>query len=341
MLKPQRLASPDILKAFSIIMVPVVHGAHVIPLGPDSSSMETNADWTYLFTTSLRVCVPVFIFLFAYFQERSILKHGNVDVFKRFYRLLIPFLFWSCLYLFITADRSSLSFSKLITTHWLGFGWAGQYYFLVIFQLLFLFPFFRWLASRIAGRIFLVYLLSVAFFAFCAYSGWFTMIPVKKISWRPFIYWLPYVLLGIMYARGIKLKFSLSIPYALLCLALIPLEIIYFKPDNSTGFEFPMMFVASMILINAVMNSALTYDSLPAGPGKAINFLAKNTLGIFCLNPLVIFILQPLFYAKGFYIQFPGSFFLMPVISGFLVLAGCLLIIYVLKKIRLGILISN
>lgn len=229
--KPNRLASADILKVLSIIAVVFIHGSFLIPnqdkyIGFIQSDFFPRADWS-------RFCVPVFVFIWAYFLEKSCIKRGNENLLPRFYKLFVPFLIWSIIYFLIIANFHKLSLSILLTTHFSGFGWSGQYYFIILFQFILLFPIIRRVSLKLQDYKLIIYIVSTLFYVLLSYTRWFDISIVEKINHRLFIYWLPYVILGIMYAHKGFSKSPLPPLIAIFSVFLSPQRITSFIPKMS------------------------------------------------------------------------------------------------------------
>lgn len=335
-LSDNRLVSADILKVFSIIGVVFIHGSGLISFFP--SGLNFSQQQIGLAANALRFCVPVFIFFWAYFMEKSILKRGPGIIPSRFYKLLIPFAFWSLIYCVIKADIRHTSPVTLIIKHWTGYGWSGQYYFVILFQLVVLFPLWRRISLWLTGLSPVVYILSILFFIFIAYSGWSQIRLVTRISDRIFIYWWPYVILGIIHAHRNIFRFSIPPFLKWASVILIPLEVYCFNPVTVSPYALASVFVSSMLLIST-MESKLTYQSLPLWLADMVRRTANYTLGIYCLNPLVILILNP--YFNRVCLQFPGSSVIVPLFSTGLVFGICMLVITLLKRVKLGFLVST
>jgi len=332
-----RNASADILKVLSIFAVVFIHGSFLI----SDSATVNNSDYLQKYVTvALRFCVPVFIFLWAFFTERTIIKKGVGAPLSRLFKLLIPFLFWSMLYFLYTYDFNNLHITTIITKHWVGYGWSGQYYFIILFQLIILFGIIRKLAIMLIKCPGIIVICSIVIFALITYTKWFQYGIISKLSYRPFIYWLPYVCLGIQQAHRNIFKYSIDIRWGLLSLGLICVEVYFFDPDLANLYLLPSVFLCSMILLSSIC-SKLTYGSLPSTLRWGVQKLSNSTLGIFCLNPLIILILSPLLKFEGSLPQILRLPFLLPLISTLIIISLCLLIIYLLKKIRLGIIVSN
>jgi len=329
-----RLASPDILKVAAIIGVVLIHGSFVFPY--TITQFELSVPQLSIGIEAFRFCVPVFILLFGYFQEKSIIKKGNSSVLPRLLKLFIPFLFWSMVYFLITADFKTSGISGLITKHWLGYGWSGQYYFIIIFQLLLVFPIVRWAMNKFNINLYVVLALSLLFYIWISYSNWMNIPIVEKISHRAFIYWIPYLVIGIIYAKNITVKIPVIV--GILSIILIPLELRFLHPQNNSLYLLPSTFLASFLLTTSILQTKITYEGISRFTGNSIQYIASTTLGIFCLNPLVILGLENLVKISGFHLDFIGSSIIATILSTSLILGICLALIFILKKLKLGFL---
>lgn len=333
-----RLAAADILKVLAITAVVFIHGSSLI-----SSCGATLGFPAFIHNLilMLRFCVPVFIFLWAYCQEKSTLKHGSFKLlYARFYVLLVPFFFWSFVYFILSADFKTLTFTTAVTRHWTGFGWAGQYYFVILFQLMLLFPVLRWISMRIGTSIPLLYIFSLIFYALISYTGWLYIDGIGKIGDRPFIYWLPYVVLGITYAHKNIFPVKVPLVLGLVFTALIPLEFYFFNLREVGIYLHPAVFISSFILLSS-LEIKISYAALGRTVTWAIQVIAKNTLAVFCLNPLVIMLLAPIFRSNKLSLNFVGACVVGPILSTLIILIVCILITSILKRLKLGILVTN
>jgi len=334
----QRSASADILKTISIIAVVFIHGSHLFPFTP--SNLDFDRAHLDFLKNAFRFCVPVFIFIWAYFMEKTTIKKGAGNSLARFYKLLIPFIFWSSVYFLLIANFKQLSVGAIISKHWTGYGWSGQYYFIILFQLLLLFSTIRWIALRFERFVPIIYILSILFYGFITYSHWFQIGIIGKLSYRPFFYWMPYVILGVLYAHKNIFRFSFPAVAVIISPLLILIEIYWLHPPLENIYMLPSVFITSLVLLSS-MQSKLTYGNIPPYLGKSIQALANYTLGIFCINPLIIIIVSSLVRRTGFSIEFPGGSILLPLISTIFICSACILLINFIKRIRLGILVAN
>ncbi len=176
-----------------------------------------------------RFCVPVFITIFAFYFESKLLSFNNKNIWKytinRFKLILIPYLFWTIFYLLLFHQQPSEWRSKgalTILNGWFGgYGWAGQYFFIILFQLILLFPFFHKLNRKYVIYLFIIIGVFLNLLTFYLLSE---NPIIQSLQNRLFIYWLPYTFLGIALARNyICIKLRLF-PLALLILSMSPLE---------------------------------------------------------------------------------------------------------------------
>jgi hypothetical protein len=333
-----RQAPADILKVMAITAVVFIHGSSLIPCSPYENTISA---YTYEVNHMFRFCVPIFVFLWAYFQEKSLLKKVNTSLlYYRFYLLLIPFFFWSLIYFLLTGDFKTLTFSNVLTKHWTGFGWSGQYYFIILFQLIVLYPAMRCFTLKLAIPLPMMYIISLLFYVTISYSKWFNTDAIGKIGDRPFIYWIPYVILGITHAHRNIFPVKIPLVLGLTSTALIAMEFHWFNLREVSIYLHPSVFISSFILLSYLALN-VGYSSLNRPIAWVIQITAKNTLGIFCLNPLVILLLLPILRSHAWFLKFNGASFVAPILSTVIILIICILFTMLLKRIRLGMLIAN
>lgn len=336
--KNLRSANADILKAIAILAVVFIHGSGMIPFSP--TNLDLSSSSTLLAAKGLRFCVPIFIVLWAYFMEKSTIKKGKQNVMTGFYKLFIPFVFWSVVYFLLTTDFKTLTLTGMISKHWLGYGWSGQYYFIILFQLILLFPVFHLISGKLKNYHMMIVILSLLFYIVISYSGWFRISAVDKLNDRPFFYWIPYVVSGIIYAHKNIFKFPVRLSFGILSIALIPLELYFLHPKSDSIYLLPGVFICTFILLSS-MESKLSYEALPRWVALPVQQLSGQTLGIFCLNPLVVIILNPILVSLHFSPRLTGLSIIMPIFSTLVVTGICFLLIYLLKRAKLGILVAN
>lgn len=317
----KRLIGIDFLKSISIFGVIFIHSRNGNIISEIISEL-------------FRVAVPLFIIFFTYFLEKSL---SNVSTKKEYYNILkqkffllfLPYAFFTVLYFFILNDLSTIKPRELITGYWSGYGWAGQYFFIILFQFILIFP----LLQKIVN-IKLVYITVVSLFLYIimSYAFWNLSI-ISKLSDRIFIYWVPYAILGILLYRNIDLFRNISNKFIIFSIILILVEFFIFNYLNMVHSPYVLCSVlvsSSLIAIYFILNENIIKKYLPDYLKKLSIYISDKTLGIFVLNPLFIFFLKP-FY---FYIEVENIFIDSIIIFLFsiIIFILCILTIEILSK---------
>lgn len=280
----KRLIGIDFLKSISIFGVVFIHSRN------DNIISEITSE---LF----RVAVPLFIVFFSYFLEKNLssvsTKKEYNDILKqKFFLLFLPYAFFTILYFFILNDLSLIKPRELITGYWSGYGWSGQYFFIVLFQLILVFP----LLQKIVN-VKLIYIITISLFLYLIMSYIFWNLSfVSKLSDRIFIYWLPYAILGILLYRNIDLFKNIANKLILFTIFLIPTEFFIFNYFNIVHSSYVLVSIlvsSSLIAIYFIVNENIIKKYLPDYLKKLSIYISNKTLGIFVLNPLFIFLLKP------------------------------------------------
>ncbi|WP_116126295.1 acyltransferase family protein [Lewinella sp. IMCC34183] len=324
-----RLRSPDQIKAISIFGVVFIHAS--VLLGQDHLALGIARN---LF----RFDVPCFIMLWAFFFERSYARRDREDrrdyTLDRFIDLFKDYLGWSILYFLVLADWGSLTPAKVLTTHFAGYGWSGQYFFIVLFQLLFLFPLIRFIYSRRVLRYLSLAVLSVVL---VAYGYAYDHLPdlVQKLGERPFYLWVPCTFAGIALARG---KFPPLPAWSWLAVVLIPLEMYLLDSfgRNHYSHATPVVMVTSVLLFASVVQADRWVRGRRARRGAA--FLGSRTLIVFLANPLIIHILMPFLPELLAGIRNPGLMLSIALLLTVFVISVCLLIGALRNRVRAALL---
>ncbi|MGJ8735210.1 acyltransferase family protein [Zobellia laminariae] len=278
----KRNINADLLKCISIFGVVFIHSAFILE---DSSILIYLSD-------IFRISVPSFILVWAYFFEKSLSKKPTDErkeyLLKRFIHLFRVFLIWSLLYFFIEVDWGQLTIKDLFTKYFSGYGWSGQYFFIILFQLLILFPIIKKIYDVKLMRILtLICVLAI----YIIWNYFFESIPltIKKLGQRPFIFWLPYVFLGIALANNHIKTIPFFFIYAPIFIAI---EFYCMMKINLTYFEY----ITLGVLFSSILFCTSILQADPIRVPKKLNniifFIGGNTLIIFVSNPLIIILLQ-------------------------------------------------
>lgn len=326
----KRLIGIDFLKSISIFGVVFIHSRN------DNIISEITSE---LF----RVAVPLFIVFFSYFLEKNLssvsTKKEYNDILKqKFFLLFLPYAFFTILYFFILNDLSLIKPRELITGYWSGYGWSGQYFFIVLFQLILVFP----LLQKIVN-VKLIYIITISLFLYLIMSYIFWNLSfVSKLSDRIFIYWLPYAILGILLYRNIDLFKNIANKLILFTIFLIPTEFFIFNYFNIVHSSYVLVSIlvsSSLIAIYFIVNENIIKKYLPDYLKKLSIYISNKTLGIFVLNPLFIFLLKPFYH----YIQVENFLIdsIMIFLFSILIFILCILTIEILSRTFIKKLISN
>jgi len=322
----KRYFTADLIKAISIIGVVFIHGSTIFGA---ESSVSLYLSWLS------RISVPCFIIVWAFFFERSYANKNKTERTeyqkRRFIYLFRIFLIWSFMYFLLLVKWSELSIGSFFTKHFSGYGWAGQYYFIILFQLILLHPIIRWLYDKKILRNTLV--LSI-FGLYVFYAYWNDMVPniIQKLGDRPFIFWLPYVFLGIALARNEIRILSLKWLFIIL---LIPIEFNFLKLFNleHSAYITPTVLISTCIFCIVLLPYSLSVKNNLFV--KAVSYIGSNTMTIFVANPIVLITLSkvlPHHLFNGFNLYEKIA---VPFLSTFIVLCLSLLISEGIKKIKL------
>lgn len=292
-----------------------------------------------------KYCVPVFICIWAYFFELSILKKKDSGikvqyaiVAKKIWLLFIPFIFWSVLYsiLLHSIDEWKSTPIHTIVGGWFGgYGWAGQYFFVILFQLTSIFFLQREIVGRnnwkllVIGGVFIN--LATAYFLF---DYWL----IYALNDRLFVYWLPYLFLGIAFARNYVPRIGFFLIFALLFMIASVPEIILLnklKEHPAHYFAFTVSF-GSVFLLMALGPRGGVEDNLNIRVPMVTKFfgvLGEASFSIFVGHNLIVILWPRVF---GFYVGFWDR-----VAALIFSITICLLMGIAFKKINLGILIGK
>ena len=324
-----RLFYIDVVKTISIIGVVYIHSSGILK----ESSLSND-----FVKACFRFGVPCFVLFWAYFLELGLLKREKSEHIKylltKFFALFKVYFIWSVLYFLVNADFHQLSLNVIIKHHFIGFGWQGQYFFIVLFQLLFLFPFLRNVYLKKFLLAVLIITILITYF-FVGYRFYWLPSVIKKIGYSPFIYWIPYVLVGIALARK---EFTNIGNWLWVIVLLTPIEAICFIVYNIQGFPYVSLGVlfGSIALSTVAITKSLSSVKSPTIL-KLISFIAKNTMVIFVANPFFVMLFKHFFPIEIMFIYKGGNFdvILLNFVISLLILILCLVFANILRKSRL------
>lgn len=299
-------------------------------------------------STYFRFGVPLLISISFFLAERKFAKDKiqMASFFKkRIPRLAIPFFIWSLFYFIINHQSHYESFLKVITKHWTGFGWSGQYYLIVLLSLTLLYPWLR--RSQVTSSL----ILFISFFTIICFYIPFNYLAVssivRKLGPVPFFYWLFYFYLGIYAARKydeIQIALAPIKPvYKIIALAFIPFLMIFedtyvssIEIAQDSYFRFSTIIVSALVFFLFLSLEDWLKSQLQSFK-YILSWLSSWSLGIYCLNPFFIGLLnKKLVHSNDF---IPASLFLST-FNSLLLCIACLIVSYLIFKFKGGLLVK-
>lgn len=327
-----RNAAIDVWKGWSIFGVVWIHCAFLVPHRPAHLDVLSPM-WTF--------GVPLFLVYWAYFQACSARRPagpGNPR-WARARNLLLRFLFWSTVYWLLEGDFQS-GLLHQISRHWSGYGWPGQYFFLLLLQAILVFPLIRKLSDRIP-----FWANIAATVAVLGLVGRIWNLPpvLAKIGDRPVVFWLPELVLGCHLASGRFPRIRIPEPFLVAGIAAIGLESAFLP--TSAAILGPYFLVAIFLSTAAIAVSTVSAGSGTdaAASGRLARFmtlLSRRSMAIFCINPLVLVVLGP--WLAGLPpVSFPGVWIVLPILNTSLAVGLSLAVAAILDRIGLGPVAAN
>jgi peptidoglycan/LPS O-acetylase OafA/YrhL len=335
-----RDSSADILRGAAIWGVAYVHGHHLL-LGSVTPVLSSDAfSW----------CVPIFVILSGFFGAGSVERERlrpqasyMVSVRRRLGRLLIPYLAYSFVYC-IANSFWKHSPKQIVTVDFAGYGWSGQYYFIILFQCAIFLP---WLV-RFRCRPWMVLcsfaILEAVIFALPAIK-WHASLLRKVLDDRFSPFWIPYLLLAIWLHRAWQARLrSVTSPLsawpmsAIMLLLLACQERIYaaLHFNSWVTYQKPLIVALAPFMFIALISMA---KSLPGRIQGVFAQLGSYSLGIFCLNPLVIRGVANVVKFDSSRLPVWLAMFILPIMTVTGVVGVCYLICRVLEKCGLRALV--
>jgi surface polysaccharide O-acyltransferase-like enzyme len=178
---------------------------------------------------------------------------------------------------------------------------------------------------------------SLVFYVVVAYAPWPGGDLPARVNDRPFVYWVPYALLGLAWFGMRERPLPRAWPLAVAVLLLVPFEAMCLVPPNAVQsfYVLPSVFVATACLLWLGSPRPMPAGASPGAEGRLVALLATHTMGIFVLNPAVVLMLEVLFSGLPPQPQ-PAAAVLLPLLSGALALALSLGATLVLKRTAAG-----
>ena len=288
-----------------------------------------------------RFGVPVFVGLWAFYLEKALARRRPEThlrfMMQRMVELAVPYLAWTLLYIekFYASRWSATPLHTIVGGWFGGYGWSGQYYFVILFQLTLLFPLLRRCVAQVPTLPVIV-----AGVALNVLAGYWLLEQrwIGAVGDRLFIYWVPYVVMGIALARGQFRNTPGLVMVAVLLLLVAP-----FETDSSfehSAYLASSVTIASLLLLVAAVaaDRAAPVRRNPGLAARAVAFVGRNTFAIFVGNVAMLEVLESTGFTAAA-TSHAGSFGLVAVVAA--ALAGCIGIGWLLKRLGQGILVGK
>ncbi|VTU27834.1 Fucose 4-O-acetylase [Variovorax sp. PBL-H6] len=286
-----------------------------------------------------RFGVPVFIGLWAYYLEKALARRASgthlAYLGQRLAELGVAYIAWTLLYVekFYDGRWEATPMHTIVGGWFGGYGWSGQYYFVILFQLTLLFPLLRrWVAEVptlpvIAAGV----ALNVAAGYWMFENRW-----ISAVGDRLFIYWIPYVAMGVALARGeFGRRPGLGIVAVLLLLA-APIESRLFA-EHSPYLTLTVT-LASLLLMMSAVAADRAPPRQPGVLGRAVAFIGRNTFAIYVANVAMLEISKSIGFT-AFAVSHAGPLGLFAVVAA--TMFGGLLVGWLLQVLGLGVLVGK
>jgi Acyltransferase family len=297
----RRLFAIDLLKALSIVAAVSYH-AIVVP----ESTYESEMVLLNALFTPLRFCVPTFLVISFFLLQTSCEKKPQTSTIvlfkKRFYRLLIPTIFWCTLTAILRILSKTNSISDIAIPLIQGTVFPGAYYLLALLQLTPIFFLTRRRFEKLPAIV--IAILAQMLIVLLVYALLYGILGTNIISLlrsinRPLIiYWLVYIPLGIFlythWDKLTKLSHQISMPnkVALITLSFLTMTLEFLLVHVILGieyqyFEYVKLTCIAIVPILFLCCASVDEKRLPQLLQRLIKLFSKYSLGIFCINGVV------------------------------------------------------
>ncbi|MDB2681505.1 acyltransferase [Opitutales bacterium] len=322
---PRRDFAPDLIKTCAILGVICIHCRQLV-----NDDVTRYLDWV------ARSAVPTFIILWAVYTERALLSGKKIIPYlsKRLTHIFLVFAIWSVFYLLLKETWSMPTMQSWLVRHFSGGAWAGQYFFIVLIQLILTYPLIRvtynnkQLRLIILGLCIILYLMMG--YGYNVFPDW-----IHRLKFRPFLYCIPYVYLGIAIARNKVPKIHPL--WALFGLVLIASEfwILEQLHLSHSAYITPGVLFGSMIFTVGLWHleiPKLHFCYLQ----NVVTHIGKNTMTLFVANPLIILLLSKLYLWDTICGNFSVGNILLTLLLAQLIAGLCLILAFCIRKVRLN-----
>ncbi len=327
----------DAFRGFAIIAVVAIHAA----FGVFSQEHLPTKSWNFLFLFAcfqlLEFAVPAFLFISGYWLSKkpiNSLEDYKVFMIKRLSRVLIPYLFWSCLLLgYGAVNKSAIDIREIIYKLSTGGASIGYFFIIMIVQLYMLTPLLQYINRRRAGLVLIIVFNVLSLFILY-------LSRVFHVIWHlpaslPFYSWIIFFQMGlcvgmrddtsnnkVVSLRGIR---PLILPALVICFLLSVLEgrILLTKYDNLHFALSPTKY-SSVLFSMCIILGFLCVREYLVHPPKFLVVLGNYSFGIYLIHMIFLYPIASLLQC------FDAVYSLQPLYQTLLVLitvSACVLVI--------------
>ncbi len=276
----------DVMRGLAVFGVVYIHSSNVVDLGRPPLLSGAGFGW----------CVPVFIILAGFFAARPP-RTGPLpywaQVGHRSLRLWVPFVAWTLVYFLAHRGWRGGHPMKIITRDFAGYGWSGQYYFVILIQAAFILPLAGVICIRRAWVVASFGLLLVWTIAVGRVHAWHGTTAGKLLDDRPVIFWVPDLLLGVWLTGRWKGRLAapvsavVGVGVVIGCTVLLAVApgLSHERLTGPTPYQNPLVVLLAPVVFAGL---ATTADALPGAIARLVALAGRYSLGVFCLNPLVV-----------------------------------------------------
>jgi hypothetical protein len=289
----------NFLKAVSILAVVSYHSIFV-PV----STYQDSFFLIDLIFAPLRFCVPIYLSISFFLYEQGYVNRPMLSPWtslkKRLTRLAIPTCFWYGTALILKLVNGA-TIQEVVQSLMAGEIFTGAYYFLVLYQLIFVYYLIRnrihniHLKLSIFVHFMLVLLIGILLFFY--HDDLFITV-LRTLNRPPFFYWLVYIPLGILCYRNLhhltRLSNKVSRPIKVIlllgmagCFFIEYAWLEYITEQSVPPFEYMMFTCVLSVPILFLCFSSLRSSQIHGTIRSMIQILSKYSLGIFCINGIL------------------------------------------------------
>jgi surface polysaccharide O-acyltransferase-like enzyme len=288
----------DAFRGFAIIAVVAIHAVVSVFAQRHFSAEPWNFFFLFAYFQLLEFAVPAFLFISGYWLSKrpiNSLEDYKVFLMKRFSRVLIPYLFWSCLLLgygAVTIDIRE-TIHRLLT----GGASVGYFFIIMIVQLYMLTPFLQYINRRRAGLVLVIVFNVLSLFTLYL-SRLFHVIGHLPAS-LPFYSWIIFFEMGLWIGmredklgnkmvslRGIR---PLILPALVICFLISVLEgmVLLMKYDNLNFAISPTKYSSVLFSVFVILGFLSVREHIKHYP-KFLVTLGNYSFGIYLINTVIL-----------------------------------------------------